>query len=230
MAQPQTSGPLRPNQKYVLDAQGRRLIEERYDGHPRTMDALMRDYFTPRGIPREIVRTWARRLGKARPATHRPWTPKELAELEAFYARTDVDRLASRLGRSRLAVELKARELGLSKLSEGFTKADLSESLSVGHSTIDRWVTCGWLKGSHRKTQRTAAQGGDLWYFTAGAVRDFICKHPLEIRPQRLTAEGWLWLVDILCGRENGLGELARMREDNEDENDENASESEVGA
>ncbi len=139
-----------------------------------------------------------------------------------------MDRLAKRLGRSRLAVELKARELGLSKLAEGFTKADLSESLGVGRSTIDRWIASGWLRGSHRKTRRTPQQGGDLWYFTAGNVRDFICKHPLEIRPQRLSAEGWLWLVDILCGNENGLGELARMREENEDENDE--SESEVGA
>jgi hypothetical protein len=182
------------HQHYVLDEPGRRLLLARYDGTTATLDDLMRTHFGARRIPRWKVRHWAQQLGLAR-QKEPPWTMQEIAYLEQSLHRLRLAEIARHLGRTTIAMQLKAKRLGLRKTSEGYTMRGLCLGLGVDHHTVSRWIEAGWLKGTRRHSERER----DLWYFADQDIRAFVRAHPAEIDPRRVD---WLWLVDVLldCG------------------------------
>lgn len=190
-------------QKYVLDDVGRRLLIDRYDGRKATLDDLMHRHFTPRGIPRQKVKHWASALGLAR-QKEPAWTPDEIAYLEKYLHKSSLRDIGKHLGRTAVAVRLKAKRLGINKChQEGYTMRGLMEGLGItNHHRVLLWIDKGWLKGHKRQTERTH----DVWYFSDAAIRKFVKEHPNEIDPRRAD---WLWLVDVLVG----LGSLTEERE-----------------
>jgi hypothetical protein len=183
------------HQRYILDEPGRRLLLARYDGTTATLDDLMRMHFTTRGIPRWKVKQWAQQLGLSR-QKEPPWTPDEIAYLEQYLHRVKLAEIAAHLGRTTIAVQLKAKRLGLRKTGEGYTMRGLCLGLGVDHRAVTRWIEAGWLKGTRRQSERVTR---DIWYFSDQAIRALVREHPSEIDPRRVD---WLWLVDVLldCG------------------------------
>lgn len=185
-------------QKYVLDEPGRRLILATYDSSPGCVSELQRRL----GVPRRVVLKWAHELGVAR-TNERRWTPEEIQYLEKHLHRTKLENIAKHLGRTKVAVKRKATKLGLRKMTEGYTMTALCEGLGCLPGRAKLWIEKGWLKGSRRHTDRTT--NGDVWMFTDKAIRDFIIAHPGEINPRKMD---WLWIVDILAGGRDGIGNL----------------------
>lgn len=194
-------------QKYVLDDVGRRLLHEQYDGRTETIDHLMKTHFTPLGIPRQKVKAWACQLGLARQKEPR-WSEKDEAYLERHLYKKSLGAIARQLGRTKTAISLRAKKLGLCKTQEGYTMRGLCLGLGCDHKAVTRWLEADWLKGARRQSERTAR--GDIWYFSDKNIRDFIANHPGEVDPRHAD---WLWLVDVLLGGEDGLGTLLRGHE-----------------
>lgn len=182
--------------RYILSEPIQRLLLAKYDGKTETIDELER----LTGLPRWKIRNWARSQGLAR--TKEPnWSEAEETYLEQHLTKHSLTQIAHHLGRSKVAVKLKAKRLGIRKQAEGYTLCGLCLAFGCDHHTIEKWIRAGWLKGTRRQTERTVEQG-DTWYFSDAAVRRLITEHPLEIDPRKAD---WLWLVDILSG---GLGNL----------------------
>lgn len=193
-------------QKYFLDEPGRRMLLARYDGKTKTITELAERL----AVPRWVVKKWGCQLGLAR-QREPVWTQDEIAFLERNLHHMSLVRIAKQLGRTKTAVHLKAKRLSINKTQqEGYTMRGLCLGLGCDHKQVDRWLAKGWLKGRRRETERTEAQGGDVWYFSDAAIRELVRKHPEEIDPRRAV---WLWLVDLLVG---GLGELPGHRGESE--------------
>lgn len=169
-----------------------------YNGKHETTQMLVQCL----GVPRKVVYRWAKQLGLKQRGT-RAWTEKDTFYLESNLHRLSMDELMKRLDRTEAAIVQKAQQLGLSKIQDGYTLNSLVAALGVHHRTIERWIAKGWLRGKRRQTVRER----DVWYFSDNAIRDFIRRHPEEVKP---TKADWLWLVDVLTG---GLGELGRESE-----------------
>ncbi len=185
-------------QKYVLDERGRALLLREYDGTPATITRLTHLI----GVPRWKITRWAADLGLARQKEPR-WTEAERAYLEQAINSTSIAHIAQHLGRTQTAVRVKMKRIHINKSEDDYTMRRLCDCLGCNHHMVQRWLDKGWLKGTRRHSDRTEANGGDMWLFTDKHVRDFICHHPQEIDQRRV---GWLWVVDLLCG---GLGELS---------------------
>lgn len=177
-------------QKYVLDEPGRRLLLARYDGKSATITELVNHF----QVPRWVVRRWAQQLGLAR-QKEPPWSLQDIAYLEKWLHRKSLAHIAAHLGRTKTAVKLKAKRLGMCKTSEGYTLTALCLGLGCDHHKVQRWVALGWLKGSRRETERTQQQGGNMWCFSDAAIRRLIVEHPTEIDPRRID---WVWVVSLL--------------------------------
>ena len=184
-------------QKYVLSDQQRRILLERYDGRTETLDELMR-YFP--GVPRFKVRHWAGEMGLAR--QKEPfWTEQDEEYLRQYLHKKSLKDIAKHLGRTVVAVKLKAKRLGVNKTQEGYTMHGLCMGLGCDHHTVERWIKKGWLKGRRRQSERE----NDIWLFTDAQVRAFVKEHPQEIDQRRVE---WLWFIDVLLSNTHGLGEL----------------------
>lgn len=177
-------------QKYLLDEPGRRLIEARYDGRTATIDELAERLH----VPRWQVRKWGAQLGLARQKEPR-WSEAELDYLERAMGRVGITQIAQHLGRTRVAVRLKMKRLGLRQTDDGYTMSGLCAGLGCDHHKVRKWMDAGWLRGRRRQTERVAVQGGDMWYFSDAAIKALVRDHPAEIDPRRVE---WIWLVDVL--------------------------------
>lgn len=187
-------------QKYVLTDQGRKLLLATYDGKSATIDDLARRLV----VPRWTVKHWAGQLGLARQKEPR-WTQEELDYLERTITRKSVKEIARHLGRTQVAVKLKAKRMDFRKTHEGYTMCGLCLGLGCDHHKVEFWLQKGWLRGSRRHTERKEQQRGDIWFFSDTSIRKLIKEHPNEIDPRRAD---WLWLVDVLVG----LGDLSAER------------------
>jgi transposase len=130
------------------------------------------------------------------------WTTEDIFYLESKIHIMSMDDLCARLNRTEASIIQKAQQLGINKISEGYSLNALVAGFGVHHKTIERWIDKGWLKGKRRQTERER----DIWYFSDTNVRDFVKRHPEEVNP---TKTDWIWLVDVLCG---GIGELGSNR------------------
>lgn len=192
-------------QKHFLTDQQRRMIINEYDGTENNITDLVRRI----GAPRWRVKRWAQELGLARRGVKQPyWTEEEERYLESHLHRQKIGVIAKHLGRTDVAVKLKAKRLGVNKTSEGYTARGLGLGLGCDSHKVAKWVEKGWLKGARRGTDRQGLQHEDLWLFLENDIRDFLIAHPLEIDQRRMD---WLWVVDILS---NGLGSLAHKQEE----------------
>jgi hypothetical protein len=191
-------------QRYILDDRGRRLIQDIYNGTSESIDELVRLL----GVPRWKVKMWGSQMG----LTHqeRFWTQEDEDYLTRNLHRKSLGDIAKHLGRTKVSVKLKAKRLGVNKCGqEGYTMRGLCLALGCDHHKVERWLEYGWLKGTHRHTERTT---GDVWLFVDRDIRNFVMQHPLEVDPRRMD---WLWMVDLLAGDNyGGIGSLISIQKD----------------
>lgn len=191
-------------QQYILDDRGRRLLLSLYDGTSERIDELERLMH----IPRWKIRHWASQLALTR--QKEPfWTAEDEEYLARNLHRKSIADIAQTLGRTKTAVKVKAKRLGINKtIQEGYTMRGLCLALGCDHHKIEKWLKYGWIKGQRRQSERVSAQGGDIWFFTDSDVRSLVIAHPNEIDQRRCD---WLWMVDLLAGGNNyGIGSLAK--------------------
>lgn len=183
-------------QKYFLDDRKRRLFFAYYDGTSAQTDRLI-DLL---GVPRWRVQRWANELGLTTP--RQPlWTIEEEEYIEKNLHKKSITAIAKHLKRTRTAVRLRAKRLGVNKTSEGYTMVGLCQALGCDHKKAESWVTHGLLVGKRRMTERNSGADGDTWLFTDTDIRKFVIAHPLEIDHRRIE---WPWMVDLLAGKNNG--------------------------
>lgn len=182
-------------QKYVLDERGRRLMLDLYDGTSEKITQLERLL----GVPRGIVKNWGSQLGLTRQKDPR-WTEEDIAYLQKHLHHYSLDQIAKHLRRTKVAVRLKAKRIGVNKCyQEGYTMRGLCMALGCDHHKVERWIAAGWLVGTRRKTERQDDR--DVWLFTDEQIRRFLWMHPLEVDSRRFD---WLFIHSLLTG----VGEL----------------------
>lgn len=176
-------------QKWFLTAEAREVLLSRYDTNNRR--AIARTL----GVPPHVVSKWAGQLGIRR-TKEKPWTAADEEFLRTFVAHWGWDRLAKHLGRSRIAVQLKAKRLGYRKTKvDGYTVHRLARLLGEDDHKVRRWIETKQLAATRRNTDRTAAQGGDAFLITDAALRSFLRSHPTQVDLRRVDREWFLALA-----------------------------------
>lgn len=151
------------------------------------------------GVPAWRVRRWAGELGVAR-TKEKPWSREDLFYLEENIYRKSWKALARQLGRTPTAVKLKAKRLGLGKLTyrAGLTQRQLARVLGVDDHCVSRWVALGWLERQRRGTDRKSSQGGDSCLYSDEAVIRFVVDHFELVDLRRVDRD---WLYGLIAGR-----------------------------
>jgi len=168
-----------------------KLLRERYDGRVK---GRARDIARVLGVTKRVVNRKASDMGLAR-VKERPWSPVDLAYLARHYHRVRVQTIAKRLGRSKIAIELKAKRQRYRKLGEGYTANSLAMALGVDSHWVTRRIKERKLTASYRNTNRTAAQGNDAYLITEESVVAFVTEHTHELDLRRIDP---LWFLDLI--------------------------------
>ncbi len=155
---------------------------------------------TTLNMPAWRIKRRARELAAFEPCVRVPvWSPQELRILEAN-ARFSPETIQRRLlkqgfARSVAAIVLKRKRLRLVRDLGGFSACQVALGFGVDPKTVSRWIDSGLLRAERRGTRRTERQGGDMYFVTASAVRDFIVRHIGIIDIRKVEK---VWFVDIL--------------------------------
>lgn len=115
------------------------------------------------------------------------WTKKEIVLLESLIESVPMPELERKFGRSRGAIEWKARRLGFGATRatlDNYSVKYLATELGTCHGTVQHWIRQGWLKA--RKVTP---------YLSAISATDFaeFCEHyPKRIKRFNIEAIEWL--------------------------------------
>jgi hypothetical protein len=169
----------------------RRLVELK-DGRALTRVARKT------GWPKHRITKRGAELGLAR-VKEAPWSIEEIAVLRAntqYGYELIRKRLASAgFARSRTAILLKRKRMGLVGAGDGYSATALAKLFGIdGHGVTD-WITRGWLPAEKRGTDRTERQGGDTWWIRKADVKAFVMGHPDEVDLRKV--EKW-WFLELI--------------------------------
>lgn len=170
------------------------LLRTRYDSLPgRALQSLCEDL----PFPRHAIKAQARALGLGRKlgTAYRPWTEQEVDYLHAHLATSPMSELALKLRRTKQAVQLKIKKLGITKSSDGYTLRQLEPLLGMDAHKTRRMISTGLLKAARKHTERLAIQGGDAYHVTDAALKAFVIRHPEQVDLRRVDRD---WFLDLL--------------------------------
>jgi hypothetical protein len=150
------------------------------------------------GWPKHIVTRRGAELGLSR-VKEADWTLAEVAILEANcqYGHDRIRKCLADAGfrRSRTAILLKRRRMGLTRAYDGYSATQLGKLFGAGVHGITQFIDRGWLAAEKRGTARSERQGGDTWYISRAAVLDFLFAHPEEWDLRKV--EKW-WFLELV--------------------------------
>ncbi|MBY0502716.1 MAG: hypothetical protein K2X03_02320 [Bryobacteraceae bacterium] len=156
-------------------------------------------------LPKWMVTRRGAVLGLAR-VKEPVWSDAEVALLERWGHLTDavIQRKLKAEGfeRSINGVHLKMRRLRIKQNLDGYSAHALALAFGVDGHKITYWINRKMLKASRRQTDRTEQQGGDTYWITHAAVREFILSHPDEIDLRKV--EKW-WFLDLITAGRIGI-------------------------
>jgi len=172
------------------------------------MNHPVRDLANKLAVPTWKISRRAIHLGVSVKNKKEPnWSTKELEILErnARFVPETIQRKLKESGynRSITGIVLKRKRMRLPKNLNGQPINTLKLCFGVDAKVIARWVKKGYLKAEKRDSNRTAAQGGDMYYIKDKWVRDFIINYVDIIDFRKLDKH---WCVDLLAGGRNGTG------------------------
>ena len=149
-------------------------------------------------IPSWKIRRRALDLGLTR-TKEPPWSDAEVVELERWGHLTDavIQRKLKAAGFSRTiaGIHLKLKRLRIRQNLDGYSAYSLSEAFGVDSHKVGLWIRRKMLRATRRGTDRTEAQGGDSYWITHDAAREFVYRHPDEIDLARVEK---LWFLDLV--------------------------------
>lgn len=157
------------------------------------------------GIPRWIVNRRGRDLGLAQ-TKEALWSDAEIAVLERWGHLTDavIQRKLKAAGysRSNTAIHLKVKRLRIKQNLDGYSAWSLAQALGVDSHKVSLWIRRKLLQATLRGTRRTEAQGGDSYWITHKAVRDFVLRCPDEIDLAKVEK---MWFLDLVTAGRLGV-------------------------
>jgi hypothetical protein len=152
----------------------RRLYAEHVEYRPALTRAI-RSFATRHSFPPHIVKLKAGQLRLTRDI-RQFWTKEELAFVREHAGQMGKHLIAKKLGRGYLSVQCMINDLGLhSRVTEGYSRHDLSLVFGVSLFVVRQWIERGWL----RPAKMTDRVGEDQ-------VRRFISAHPEEYNLKRV--------------------------------------------
>ncbi len=169
----------------------------------KTGDGEVRDLARRLCIPRWRISRWALHLGVVELRKKEPdWSDAELAVLERWGHLT-IERIQIKLKlagfqRSLMGILLKRKRMRIPANFEEYTATKLAECFGVYVKTVTRWIVLGYLRAGKRGTDRSEAQGGDMWWIREKDVRRFVVEN-VELVDFRKVDK--VWLVDLLTTR-----------------------------
>lgn len=141
--------------------------------------------------PRQVWTAQAQRLGLSREARGRLWTAAEDRELLLGLGTLTVAALSRRLGRTRRAVEMRARKLEMSwRVRDGFDQRGLAMCFGVMPAKVAQWLEDGLLKRREGRISEVA-------------VARFIRAHPDAYDLRRVDQ---VWFKSLLTVKANTGG------------------------
>ncbi|HLG96669.1 MAG TPA: hypothetical protein VKX49_10205 [Bryobacteraceae bacterium] len=149
-------------------------------------------------VPRWAINRRAAVLGLAR-IKEPEWNAAEVAVLERWGHLTDavIQRKLKAEGFhcSVNAIHLKMKRMHIKQNLDGYSANALAIACGVDGHKITYWINRRMLKATRSGTARTGSQGGDTYWITHHAVREFVLKHPDEIDLRKV--EKW-WFLDLV--------------------------------
>ena len=150
------------------------------------------------GVPRWLVTRRGGTLGLAR-VKEPAWSGEEVALLERWGHLTDavIQRKLKAVGfkRSVNGIHLKLKRLRIKQNLDGYSAWSLATAFGVDSHRVTNWIRRKMLRATQRGTDRTEQQGGDTFWITQKAVRDFVLVYPDEVDLRKV--EKW-WFLDLL--------------------------------
>lgn len=163
--------------------------------------------------PRWAVSRRARDIGAYEPRIKEPnWTEAELTLLKKHAHKTpeNIRKAFKSAGfdRSTTGIILKRRRLDMLHDLPAYSATALAGHFGVDIKCITGWIEFGWLKAEKRGTDRTAAQGGDMWYILKADVQRFILDSIGVIDIRKVDK---FWLLDqIATGVATDISSICR--------------------
>ncbi len=135
----------------------------------------------------------AGRISPYKRAYHRRWSPGEVEFLEDHYSTNTTDSLCKRLRRSKTAILLKKRRLGIRRTDGIYTARTLAEIFGVDSKFFPNLVAEGFLSG-----KRAPWRQGPYppWVFDEAEVIRFIQSYPWMLDLNRMDGH---YFRSILC-------------------------------
>jgi hypothetical protein len=167
-----------PNKRFSWTPELDQELQLAYkEAHTRRELSGNLDRFQKRsGFTRIVMLARAAQLGIS--AKRKRWTPEEIEVLGEAAGSLSKAAIARRLKRSYWAVKAECSRLQISsRLSKGYSRADIECLLGVGPRSVRRWIALGWLR----------VQDGRV---TEPSVIKFLREHPEEYRLSRVD-EPW---------------------------------------
>jgi hypothetical protein len=156
-------------------------------------------------LPRWMVNRRGATLGLAR-IKEPGWSAEEVAVLERWGHLTDavIQRKLKAAGfqRSIQGIHLKMKRLRIRQNLDGHSAYSLATAFGVDAHKITYWITRKMLTATRRGTERSESQGGDTYWITHTAVREFVLAYPDEIDLWKV--EKW-WFLDLLTSGRIGV-------------------------
>ena len=156
-------------------------------------------------LPRWAVLRRGRELGLAR-TKEAPWSDMEIGLLERWGHLTDavIQRKLKAAGYSRSVngIHLKLKRLRIKQNLDGYSAYSLAEAFGVDWHKVGSWIRRNMLRATRRGTERKESQGGDTYWITQNAVRDFVFRYPDEVDLAKVEK---FWFLDIVTGGRIGI-------------------------
>jgi hypothetical protein len=171
--------------------------------------------------PRWYVSKRARELGLKTPRfKEAAWSAAEIQILHdtAHVGTKNARRAFARHGysRSETAIHVKRKRERISVVQAAqdaghYTANQVADLFGIDGKTVGRWISMKEMPAKHRGTDRTQAQGGDMWSIAECDLREFIITHPLRVELRKIPDSNRAWFIELIAGRAGvGVGEAAR--------------------
>lgn len=162
----------------------------------------VKDLANKTGIPRWRLSKHAREMGIIAKQKKEPlWTEREIKILQSS-AHLTLDRIQINLKkagfkRTAQGIFIKRKRMRFIANLNGQSATSVAMCFGVDSKVVTRWIKKGWLKAKRRGTNRTAIQGGDLWWIKDKWIKDFIISSVAVIDIRKIDK---YWLIDLITG------------------------------
>lgn len=177
-----------------IDKRIRDAYEQQRRGDRRALKAVSGRI----GWPVNAVSKRGAELGVCR-AKERPWTEAEEEILGKFghLAPSGIQRKLAQAGfaRSIAGIQVKTVRERIKRNLDGYSACSLADAFGVDVHKVLAWIHRGLLKAERRGTDRTAAQGGDMWWISRREAKRLVLRAPEEIDLARVEK---IWFLDLL--------------------------------